>query len=363
MTNSDMPPVAPALTLVEKLYAVHNITNFVPIKLDLDELNYSSWRYFFTIHCNNFNVLKHIEPKTDDAYKIFELFEWKRIHPLYDFHSVVYWYSAKTKPKVQEEFNMLDWCFECQPAKLPLGGNSCGKTLMTLIGMVPYEKDVFKVVLRTLTVMLMLGTCLAETLSSNFVFGDSLVDVGNNNYIASLSKANYVPNGMDFGMPTGRYTNGRTIVDILGQELGLKDYTPPYLAPTTTGPLVLHGVNYASGGGGILNKTGEIFLPHESITLCANAGFNGRFWGYVGLVHKVIDMYCKLESMVDAHRVFNHMGERCIGSWHLIINGYLGIRLGDNGLEMFEQMRTNGLQPNDETFIDVWCRVLVLMQL
>nr|GFA86868.1 hybrid signal transduction histidine kinase M [Tanacetum cinerariifolium] len=62
-----MPPVAPALTLVEKLYVVHNITNLVPVKLDLDELNYSSWRYFFTIHCNNFNVLKHIEPKTDDA--------------------------------------------------------------------------------------------------------------------------------------------------------------------------------------------------------------------------------------------------------------------------------------------------------
>nr|GEX35932.1 hybrid signal transduction histidine kinase M [Tanacetum cinerariifolium] len=60
-----MPSVAPALTLVEKLYAV--ITNLVPVKLDLDELNYSSWRYFFTIHCNNFNVLKHTEPKTDDA--------------------------------------------------------------------------------------------------------------------------------------------------------------------------------------------------------------------------------------------------------------------------------------------------------
>nr|GEY45600.1 hybrid signal transduction histidine kinase M [Tanacetum cinerariifolium]GEY45922.1 hybrid signal transduction histidine kinase M [Tanacetum cinerariifolium]GEY46319.1 hybrid signal transduction histidine kinase M [Tanacetum cinerariifolium] len=62
-----MPPVAPALTLVEKLYAVHNITNLVPVKLDLYELNYSSWRYFFTIHRNNFNVLKHIEPKIDDA--------------------------------------------------------------------------------------------------------------------------------------------------------------------------------------------------------------------------------------------------------------------------------------------------------
>ncbi|CAN1281605.1 GDSL esterase/lipase At4g16230 [Linum perenne] len=71
----------------------------------------------------------------------------------------------------------------------------------------------------------------------NFVFGDSLVDSGNNNYIISLSKANYLPNGIDFGKPTGRYTNGRTIVDVIG----------------------MYGVNYASGAGGILNETGKIF--------------------------------------------------------------------------------------------------------
>ncbi|CAN1162963.1 GDSL esterase/lipase At4g16230 [Linum perenne] len=93
----------------------------------------------------------------------------------------------------------------------------------------------------------------------NFVFGDSLVDHGNNNYIATLSKANYPPNGIDFGKPTGRYTNGRTIIDILGQELGAKGFTPPYLAPTTTGPVILQGVNYASGAGGILNHTGKVF--------------------------------------------------------------------------------------------------------
>lgn len=100
---------------------------------------------------------------------------------------------------------------------------------------------------------------MAESLSANFVFGDSLVEAGNNNYITSLAKANYIPHGIDFGMPTGRFTNGRTIVDILGKELGLKDYTPPYLAPTTAGPLILQGVSYASGGSGILNETGKIF--------------------------------------------------------------------------------------------------------
>lgn len=45
-----------------------------------------------------------------------------------------------------------------------------------------------------------------------------------------------------------------------GQEIGLKHFTPPYLDPTTTGPVVLQGVSYASGGGGILNHTGKIFV-------------------------------------------------------------------------------------------------------
>ncbi|XVE65503.1 hypothetical protein DITRI_Ditri08aG0005000 [Diplodiscus trichospermus] len=115
---------------------------------------------------------------------------------------------------------------------------------------------VFKVVF---TVNLLLKICFAKDVPANFVFGDSLVDAGNNNYIASLSKANFVPNGIDLGGPTGRFTNGRTIVDIIGQELGFPGFTPPYLAPTTRGSVVLHGVNYASGGGGILNHTGKIF--------------------------------------------------------------------------------------------------------
>lgn len=60
--------------------------------------------------------------------------------------------------------------------------------------------------------------CLAKETPANFVFGDSLVEAGNNNYIVTLSKADYPPNGIDFGKPTGRYTNGRTIIDILGMQ-------------------------------------------------------------------------------------------------------------------------------------------------
>lgn len=58
------------------------------------------------------------------------------------------------------------------------------------------------------------------SLRASFIFGDSLVDAGNNNYLSTLSKADTPPNGIDFkasgGNPTGRYTNGRTIADIVG---------------------------------------------------------------------------------------------------------------------------------------------------
>ncbi|KAM6571597.1 hypothetical protein CsatA_015677 [Cannabis sativa] len=117
------------------------------------------------------------------------------------------------------------------------------------------------------TSLALFGIYLGQSFPANFIFGDSLVDTGNNNYIVSLSKANYVPNGIDFGSPTGRFTNGRTVIDIIGnilllrfcQELGFKHFAPPYLAPTTSGPIVLDGVNYASGGSGIFNETGIIF--------------------------------------------------------------------------------------------------------
>ncbi|KAL0424585.1 UNVERIFIED_CONTAM: GDSL esterase/lipase [Sesamum radiatum] len=86
---------------------------------------------------------------------------------------------------------------------------------------------------------------------ASYIFGDSLVDAGNNNYLQTLSKANIPPNGIDFkgsgGNPTGRYTNGRTIGDIVGEELGQPHYAAPFLAPNTTGNTILYGVNYASG--------------------------------------------------------------------------------------------------------------------
>lgn len=61
-----------------------------------------------------------------------------------------------------------------------------------------------------------------------FVFGDSLVDVGNNKFVPfSIVRDDFYPNGVDFvDGPTGRFTNGRTVADILckSSQARLKPY-------------------------------------------------------------------------------------------------------------------------------------------
>lgn len=50
-----------------------------------------------------------------------------------------------------------------------------------------------------------------------YVFGDSLLDNGNNNFLPTLARANFLPYGVDFPRgPTGRFSNGRTVADFLG---------------------------------------------------------------------------------------------------------------------------------------------------
>uniref|UniRef100_A0A2N9I7T4 GDSL esterase/lipase n=1 Tax=Fagus sylvatica TaxID=28930 RepID=A0A2N9I7T4_FAGSY len=99
-----------------------------------------------------------------------------------------------------------------------------------------------------------------------FIFGDSLVDNGNNNRILTLARANYRPYGIDFPQgATGRFTNGRTYVDALAQLLGFPNYIPPY--SRTRGPALLRGVNYASGAAGIRDETGTNLVVNFASTV------------------------------------------------------------------------------------------------
>ncbi|XP_024989319.1 GDSL esterase/lipase EXL3-like [Cynara cardunculus var. scolymus] len=90
------------------------------------------------------------------------------------------------------------------------------------------------------------------SVSAVIAFGDSFVDTGNNNHITTLVKADFPPYGKDFmgGKPTGRFSNGRLIADILAEALGVKGNLPAYLDPSLQTKDLLSGVSFASAGTG-----------------------------------------------------------------------------------------------------------------
>ncbi|EEC72332.1 hypothetical protein OsI_05536 [Oryza sativa Indica Group] len=95
------------------------------------------------------------------------------------------------------------------------------------------------------------------------VFGDSTVDPGNNNRLQTAMKANFLPYGADFlgGRPTGRFSNGRLITDILGifedklcgyaaEKLGIARSIPGFRDPRLRSGQLRRGVSFASAGSG-----------------------------------------------------------------------------------------------------------------
>ncbi|KAK6928037.1 GDSL lipase/esterase, partial [Dillenia turbinata] len=88
-----------------------------------------------------------------------------------------------------------------------------------------------------------------------YLFGDSLLDGGNNNHLPTIARVNYLPYGNNFPQgSTGRFTNGKTVGDFIAESLGLP-YPPIYLGRRERG--VLTGLNYASGTCGVFEYTGK----------------------------------------------------------------------------------------------------------
>uniref|UniRef100_A0ACD5YAZ7 Uncharacterized protein n=1 Tax=Avena sativa TaxID=4498 RepID=A0ACD5YAZ7_AVESA len=100
----------------------------------------------------------------------------------------------------------------------------------------------------------------ASSVPAVYVFGDSLADVGNNNHLLTLLKADFSHNGMDYpgGKATGRFSNGKNSADFLAEKLGLTT-SPPYLAlsSSSSNANYANGVNFASGGAGVSNATNK----------------------------------------------------------------------------------------------------------
>ncbi|EES01473.1 hypothetical protein BDA96_03G318700 [Sorghum bicolor] len=140
-----------------------------------------------------------------------------------------------------------------------------------------------------------------------FVFGDSLVDNGNNNDIASLARANYPPYGIDFaGGATGRFSNGLTTVDAISRLLGFDDYIPAYAG--ASGDQLLTGVNFASAAAGIRDETGQ--------QLGQRISFGGQLQNYQAAVQQLVSI------LGDEDSAANHLSQ-CIFTVGMGSNDYL----------------------------------------
>ncbi|XP_057440555.1 GDSL esterase/lipase At1g71250-like [Lotus japonicus] len=125
------------------------------------------------------------------------------------------------------------------------------------------------------TMILSLLLCLNEMVKVNsqssnvpalFVFGDSSVDVGNNNLLNSMAKANFFPYGIDFNNgSTGRFSNGKSLIDFIGEFLDVPS-PPPFASISSVGSGILNGVNFASSSGGILDESGRHYGERYSLS-------------------------------------------------------------------------------------------------
>ncbi|XP_044461120.1 GDSL esterase/lipase At5g45670-like [Mangifera indica] len=151
------------------------------------------------------------------------------------------------------------------------------------------------------------GAKAAPQVPCYFIFGDSLVDNGNNNELTSLARADYLPYGIDFpGGPSGRFSNGGTTVDVIAELLGFDSYISPY--STTRGQDILNGVNFASAAAGIREETGR--------QLGDRISFSGQVNNYKNTVQQVVNL------LGDEDTAANYLS-RCIFSIGLGSNDYL----------------------------------------
>ncbi|GKD52647.1 GDSL esterase/lipase-like protein [Tanacetum coccineum] len=115
--------------------------------------------------------------------------------------------------------------------------------------------------------------------------------------------------GRSLGFPrssTGRFSNGKTVVDTITEHLGFDDYIQSYANASNRD--ILSGVNYASAAAGIRDETGQ--------QLGARTSFGGQVNNYVTTVSQVVRI------LGNVNVAANHL-KKCIYSVGVGSNDYL----------------------------------------
>ncbi|ONK70751.1 uncharacterized protein A4U43_C04F1150 [Asparagus officinalis] len=72
---------------------------------------------------------------------------------------------------------------------------------------------------------------------------------------------------------------------------------------------------------------------------------------YVG--SSLIDLYAKLDELEDANKIFTEIPERNVASWNALISGHAQNNKEQEALDLFRQMKIEGVEPSQITFTGV----------
>ncbi|MCO5581078.1 hypothetical protein L7F22_034954 [Adiantum nelumboides] len=72
---------------------------------------------------------------------------------------------------------------------------------------------------------------------------------------------------------------------------------------------------------------------------------------YTSIGNKIINMYIKCGTMIDARDVFHRLRNLDVISWTSLIGGYAHHGLGDEAFKILQQMKREGVSPNRVTFL------------
>ncbi|XP_010932012.1 pentatricopeptide repeat-containing protein At1g09190 [Elaeis guineensis] len=84
-----------------------------------------------------------------------------------------------------------------------------------------------------------------------------------------------------------------------------------------------------------------------------HADGKGLLKSAVNVANSIIDMYCKCGDLAAAQLVFDEMPKKSVVSWNAMITGSAFNGHGQVGINLFEEMKRSGVEPNAGTFVGI----------
>ncbi|GKE30801.1 pentatricopeptide repeat-containing protein [Tanacetum coccineum] len=92
-------------------------------------------------------------------------------------------------------------------------------------------------------------------------------------------------------------------------------------------------------------------VDHGRLAHCNVVKYGLMVDGYVR--HSLISMYAKCGELGRARKVFDEIADRDLVSWNSMISGCVKMGFAKGALELFEEMKRDGFEPDEMTVVSV----------